>query len=157
LQFKRGLLPPLIDGQPTIRRCELHADFFSGYFAGVRKKDKPDYPAAVFVVTLSSLMADGNYQRITVRLKNALLLSFAVSKLLIVNGDHWMMQSISACNTSLLSSRSLRYLFGIHFLTSSRDEQSDRVRCGSASAYIFPAHAGDLPYVCFAQTQRQES
>src|SRR5215467_6605524 len=62
---------------------------------------------------------------ITVRLKNALPLSFAVSKLLIVNGDHWMMQSISACNTSLLSSRSLRYLFGIRFLTSSRDEQSD--------------------------------
>src|SRR5215470_7141681 len=74
---------------------------------------------------------------ITVRLKNALLLSFAVSKRLIVNGDHWMMQSISACNTSLLSSRSLRYLFGIHFLTSSRDEESDRVRRGSASAYTF--------------------
>ena len=63
LQFKRGLLSPLIEGQPTIRRCELHADFFSGYFAGVRKKDKPDYPAAVFVVTLSSLTADGNYRR----------------------------------------------------------------------------------------------
>jgi hypothetical protein len=62
LQFKRGLLASLLEGQPTTRRCELHADFFAGYFAGMRKKEKPEYPAAVFAVTLSSLTTGANYR-----------------------------------------------------------------------------------------------
>ncbi len=51
VQFKTGLYDRLIAGQPTVKRAELHADFLAGYFAGVRKKEKPDFPAAVFAVT----------------------------------------------------------------------------------------------------------
>jgi len=51
VQFKTGLYHRLIAGQPTLKRAELHADFLAGYFAGVRKKEKPDFPAAVFAVT----------------------------------------------------------------------------------------------------------
>ena len=32
-------------------RLELQADFFAGYFAGTRKREKPDFPAAVFAMT----------------------------------------------------------------------------------------------------------
>ena len=51
LQFKRGLVGPLRAGQSTVKRVELHADFLAGYYAGRRKLDKPDYPAAVFAHT----------------------------------------------------------------------------------------------------------
>jgi hypothetical protein len=47
-QYKHGLRDALVTGQPTSRRVELHADFLAGYFAGVRKLERPDYPAAVF-------------------------------------------------------------------------------------------------------------
>jgi hypothetical protein len=47
LQYKRGLTR-LDAGQRTVKRSELHADFLSGFFAGKRKLEKPDYPAAVF-------------------------------------------------------------------------------------------------------------
>jgi predicted metalloprotease len=50
LQFKHGLWNRLFDGQPTAKRVELHADYLSGYFAGTRKLQKPDLPAAVFAV-----------------------------------------------------------------------------------------------------------
>jgi hypothetical protein len=63
LQFKRGLLDRLLAGEPTVRRCELHADFFAGYFAGKRKKQMPNYPAAVFAVTLSTLKISGFLRR----------------------------------------------------------------------------------------------
>jgi hypothetical protein len=29
----------------------LHADFLSGYFAGLRKRERPDFPAATFALT----------------------------------------------------------------------------------------------------------
>jgi hypothetical protein len=48
VQFKMNLLRPLNAGQPTVKRSELHADFLGGYFAGARKLEKPDFPAAVF-------------------------------------------------------------------------------------------------------------
>lgn len=51
LQFKQGLDRSLLAGQSTVKRVELHADFLAGYFAGTRKLQKPDYPAAVFAVT----------------------------------------------------------------------------------------------------------
>lgn len=51
LQFKRGLIAPLRAGQSTVKRVELHADYLAGYYAGRRKLDKPDYPAAVFAHT----------------------------------------------------------------------------------------------------------
>lgn len=48
VQYKHKLLRPLKQGQTNVKRLELHADFFAGYFAGTRKLQKPDYPAAVF-------------------------------------------------------------------------------------------------------------
>jgi hypothetical protein len=54
-QFKLGLIPKLTAGQPTAKRKELHADFLSGYFAGVRKREKPDFPAAVYATSAYSV------------------------------------------------------------------------------------------------------
>jgi hypothetical protein len=51
LQYKQGLDAKLNYGQPTVKRVELHADFFAGYFAGVRKRERPSFPAAVFAMT----------------------------------------------------------------------------------------------------------
>jgi hypothetical protein len=48
VQYKHGLQTGLLRGQATVKRAELNADFFAGYFAGTRKLQKPDYPAAVF-------------------------------------------------------------------------------------------------------------
>lgn len=47
-QYKYGLRDAIVAGQPTSKRLELHADYLAGYFAGVRKRERPDYPAAVF-------------------------------------------------------------------------------------------------------------
>jgi hypothetical protein len=41
----------LSKGQPTVKRQELQADYFAGYFAGARKLQKPDYPAVVFATS----------------------------------------------------------------------------------------------------------
>jgi hypothetical protein len=51
LQYKLGLDKQLRDGQPTVKRVELNADFFAGYFAGVRKRELPAFPAAVVAMT----------------------------------------------------------------------------------------------------------
>ena len=51
LQFKRNLTEVVGAGQPTVKRVELQADFFGGFFAGKRKLAKPDFPAAVFALT----------------------------------------------------------------------------------------------------------
>ncbi|HYC65093.1 MAG TPA: metalloprotease [Reyranellaceae bacterium] len=51
LQFKLGLIQQLTAGQPTVKRAELHADYFAGYFAGHRKRERPNFPAAVFAMT----------------------------------------------------------------------------------------------------------
>jgi hypothetical protein len=48
VQYKYQLDRLLKQGQATVKRAELNADFFAGYFAGARKLQKPDYPAAVF-------------------------------------------------------------------------------------------------------------
>ena len=47
LQFKTGVRDRLQKNQPTVKRTELQADFFSGFFAAKRKIEKPDYVAAV--------------------------------------------------------------------------------------------------------------
>ena len=47
LQFKHGLTARVRNGDPTVKRSELQADYFSGFFAGHRKKALPSYPAAV--------------------------------------------------------------------------------------------------------------
>jgi hypothetical protein len=49
VQFKNGIV--LDSGQPTVKHSELHADFLSGYYAGRRKLQKLDFPAAVFATT----------------------------------------------------------------------------------------------------------
>ncbi len=54
LQFKHSLEDKVLAGQPTVKRLELQADYFAGYFAGKRKLEKPDYPAAVFAMTQES-------------------------------------------------------------------------------------------------------
>ena len=51
LQFKRQLVPRVMAGQNTVKPLELQADLFAGYFAGMRKRERPAYPAAVFAVT----------------------------------------------------------------------------------------------------------
>ena len=53
VQFKHDLQKVVQKGQKTARRGELQADFLAGYFAGVRKREKPDFPAAVFAATQS--------------------------------------------------------------------------------------------------------
>ena len=51
LQFKRGLSDIVLSGQRTVKRLELQADFFAGYFAGRRKLERASFPAAVVAVT----------------------------------------------------------------------------------------------------------
>lgn len=51
LQFKRGLNKQLTGSDGRVKRLELHADFLVGYFAGLRKLERPDFPAAVFAST----------------------------------------------------------------------------------------------------------
>jgi hypothetical protein len=43
-----------------VKRLELHADFMAGYFAGRRKLEVPDFPAAIFATTQYSF-GDGDY------------------------------------------------------------------------------------------------
>lgn len=40
-QFRSGVDRQLLRDQPTVKRVELHADFLSGYFLGVRKRQQP--------------------------------------------------------------------------------------------------------------------
>jgi predicted metalloprotease len=46
--------------QTTVKRSELQADYFAGYFAGLRKLKKPSYPAAV-VAGAQYNMGDTNF------------------------------------------------------------------------------------------------
>lgn len=48
VQFRHELHERLNAGRSDVKRTELHADFLAGYFAGTRKLQKPNYPAAVF-------------------------------------------------------------------------------------------------------------
>lgn len=50
LQFKLGINNVLEQKNKNVRGSELHADFLSGYFAGIRKLEKPDFKAAVFAM-----------------------------------------------------------------------------------------------------------
>jgi len=58
-QYKHGLEKILIVNN-LVKRLELHADFMAGYFAGRRKLEMSDFPAAVFATTQYSF-GDGNY------------------------------------------------------------------------------------------------
>lgn len=58
-QFKYRLIEPLLEGAHTVKRAELHADFLAGYYAGIRKRQKPDYPVATFAAALTGLRSTG--------------------------------------------------------------------------------------------------
>lgn len=51
LQFKHGLDRIVGNGEQTVKKVELQADFLAGYFAGRRKLERPSFPAAVFALT----------------------------------------------------------------------------------------------------------
>jgi hypothetical protein len=50
-QYKYDIYPRLVGSDQRVKRLELHADFLSGYFAGLRKRERPDFPAATFALT----------------------------------------------------------------------------------------------------------
>ena len=50
-QFKYEVYKRLVGVDERTKRLELHADFLSGYFAGLRKIQRPDFPAATFAFT----------------------------------------------------------------------------------------------------------
>jgi hypothetical protein len=54
-QFKYDVYNRLVGFDRRVKRLELHADFLSGYFAGIRKLQHPDFPAATFALTLFDL------------------------------------------------------------------------------------------------------
>ena len=58
-QYKHNLQYTLIVNG-MVKRLELHADFMAGYFAGRRKLESPDFPAAVFATTQYSF-GDSDY------------------------------------------------------------------------------------------------
>jgi hypothetical protein len=64
LQYRHRLIERVNAGQPTVKRSELQADYFAGYFAGLRKKERPSYPAAVAAVTQADF-GDHNSKRRT--------------------------------------------------------------------------------------------
>jgi len=51
VQLKHGLMRVLMAGQSTVKRKELHADFLAGYFAGIRKLQNRNFPAAAFATS----------------------------------------------------------------------------------------------------------
>jgi hypothetical protein len=55
LQYRHNLVSRVNAGQSTVKRSELQADYFAGFYAGLRKKERPTYQAAVVAVT------QGNY------------------------------------------------------------------------------------------------
>jgi hypothetical protein len=50
-QYKYDVYDRLVGVNRRVKRLELHADFLSGYFAGLRKIQRPDFPAATFALT----------------------------------------------------------------------------------------------------------
>jgi hypothetical protein len=51
LQFKMDLQNRLVGPDGRVKRLELHADYLAGYFAGLRKRERADFPAAIFAQT----------------------------------------------------------------------------------------------------------
>lgn len=54
LQFKHNLINIVNQGQATVKRSELQADYLAGYYAGVKKTQRQDFNAAVFATTQHS-------------------------------------------------------------------------------------------------------
>ncbi|CDN94046.1 MULTISPECIES: metalloprotease [Agrobacterium tumefaciens complex] len=53
-QYKYGI-DDRLGGQPTVKRIELHADYLAGYFAGRRKLDNENFPAATIALAQFSV------------------------------------------------------------------------------------------------------
>lgn len=53
VQYKRNLMP-ILEVHGHVKRLELHADYLAGYFAGVRKQERPAFSAATVALTQSS-------------------------------------------------------------------------------------------------------
>jgi hypothetical protein len=51
VQYQKKLTEIVGAGETNARRIELQADYFAGYFAGARKRERPEFPAAVFAQT----------------------------------------------------------------------------------------------------------
>ncbi len=52
--FKTGLIERLAPNRSNPFRAEQHADYLAGYFSGLRRLDRNDYPAVVFAQTQES-------------------------------------------------------------------------------------------------------
>jgi hypothetical protein len=50
-QYKYDVYDRLVGVDRRVKRLELHADFLSGYFAGLRKIQRQEFPAATFALT----------------------------------------------------------------------------------------------------------
>jgi hypothetical protein len=50
-QHKYGVYNRLVTPDRRTKGLELHADFLSGYFAGIKRLLNPNYPAATFALT----------------------------------------------------------------------------------------------------------
>ncbi len=48
--YKTGLIQKLAPGNNPFR-AEQHADYLSGFFAGIRRRERPDYPSVIFAMT----------------------------------------------------------------------------------------------------------
>lgn len=59
LQFKTGVYDRLVSSDKRVKRLELHADFLAGYFAGKRKKENGNFPAAAFASMQFSIGDNG--------------------------------------------------------------------------------------------------
>ena len=64
LQYRHRLIARVNAGQPTVKRSELQADYFAGFYAGLRKKERPSYPAAV-VAAAQGEFGDNNFSNHT--------------------------------------------------------------------------------------------
>jgi hypothetical protein len=56
--FKSGLRDRILAGQSTTKRTELHADFMSGFYLGLLKRDNPEAP---FWRAINARYASGSY------------------------------------------------------------------------------------------------
>ncbi len=50
--YKTGLIRQLAPDPRQPFRAEQHADYLAGFFAGVRRRERPDFPAVVFAMTM---------------------------------------------------------------------------------------------------------
>jgi hypothetical protein len=57
-QFKLGVIDKLEKGFSTGKRVELHADYLAGFYAGLRRRERRDFPAAVVALAQYNLGDD---------------------------------------------------------------------------------------------------